>query len=398
MQNLDLTYICSIIGNLSGIPIRLFQNQKLTFYHSQVNLPKDPMTLYKTEIFSIPNKLGYFITPFFNYYGIVKTSDYQIVIGPTRQVPAIEKDLRELAFQLDLIQENADTFVNAMKSIVSMPLESVLQILCVINYILNDEKLKLEDIAIYDAVQYDLIKKIQQDQAEKRFTQQPQSQEIHNTLALEQTLMDIVRKGDTSTLKDWLSNAPAVKGGLLANTQLRQQKNMFIVTATLVSRNAIRGGMDIEEALSLSDSYIQKCELMTFIVGITNLQYRMILDFTERVEKIRLGKTPSKLALDVSNYVRHHISEPITTQQLAKHLFLSRSRLSTKFKAETGLTLNSFITKEKIEEAKCLLRYSDKPILSISYFLGFSSQSHFSQVFKKHTGKTPIEYRDLHTT
>lgn len=398
MQNLDLTYICSIIGNLSGIPIRLFQNQKLTFYHFQVNLPKDPMTLYKTEIFSIPNKLGYFITPFFNYYGIVKTSDYQIVIGPTRQVPAIEKDLRELAFQLDLIQEKADTFVNAMKSIVSMPLESVLQILCVINYILNDEKLKLEDITIYDAVQYDLIKKIQQDQAEKRFTQQPQSQEIHNTLALEQTLMDIVRKGDTSTLKDWLSNAPAVKGGLLANTQLRQQKNMFIVTATLVSRNAIRGGMDIEEALSLSDSYIQKCELMTFIVGITNLQYRMILDFTEKVEKIRLGKTPSKLALDVSNYVRHHISEPITTQQLAKHLFLSRSRLSTKFKAETGLTLNSFITKEKIEEAKRLLRYSDKPILSISYFLGFSSQSHFSQVFKKHTGKTPIEYRDLHTT
>lgn len=399
MKNIDLKYICTVIGNLSGIPIRLFQNRELIFYHSLVNLPKDPMCLYEKDIFAVKDNLGYYITPFFNYYGIIKYADYQIVIGPTRQVPALDKDLRELAFQLDLIQENADTFVSGMKSIISMPLESIMQILCVMNYILNGEKLRLEDIAIYETEQNDLMKNIEREQTEKKFNSLDQiylEQEIHNTLAIEQTLMNMVRKGDTAALREWIASAPAVRGGILASNQLRQQKNMFIVSATLVSRNAIRGGMVVEDALSLSDSYIQKCELMNWMVGLTNLQYRMILDFTERVEKIRLGKHPTKLALDVANYIQHHLSEAITTEQIAEFLFISRSRLSTKFKAETGIALNEFILKEKIEEAKRLLRYSDKSVLAISSFLGFSSQSHFAQVFKKYTGKTPNEYRELH--
>lgn len=154
--------------------------------------------------------------------------------------------------------------------------------------------------------------------------------------------------------------------------------------------------MDIEEALSLSDSYIQKCELISDVSDLTNLQYRMITDFTERVERIRLGKYPSKLAIEVSNYIQRHLSDSITTEDIAKHLFISRSRLSTKFKSDTGINLNEFIMREKIEEAKRLLRYSDKTALAISSFLGFSSQSHFSNVFKKFTDKTPNEYRELH--
>lgn len=45
--------------------------------------------------------------------------------------------------------------------------------------------------------------------------------------------------------------------------------------------------MDTENALSLSDAFIQKCELLNNMEQITNLQYRMILEYTEQVEKIR---------------------------------------------------------------------------------------------------------------
>ncbi len=400
MENLDLQYICSVIGNLSGIPVRLFKNDEQVFYQSFVNLPKDPFILYKKEIFDINTSLGYYITPNFDYYGIVNYSEQKIVIGPTRQIRANEKNLRELAFKLDLIHEVADEFVRAMQSIVTMPLESIMQMLCVINYVLNGEKIKLEDIQIYDSHQYELKQYIENEQTKKNFDPLSEIQMqygIHNTLSLEQTLMNIVRKGDTAALREWTNSAPAFRAGILASNELRQLKNTIIVTATLVSRNAIRGGMDPEEALSLSDSYIQKCELMNTLTNLTNLQYRMVMDFTERVERIRNGKTPSKLIIDVSNYIQHHLSDSITTEDVAKHLFISRSRLSTKFKAETGINLNDFITQEKIEEAKRLLRYSDKTILAISSFLGFSSQSHFSHVFKKYTDKTPNDYRELHS-
>lgn len=153
-------------------------------------------------------------------------------------------------------------------------------------------------------------------------------------------------------------------------------------------------GLDVEDSLSLSDSYIQKCELMNNMERIFNLQYHMVLDYSERVEKLRLGKSPTKLAVEVANYIQHHLSEAISTEDIANALFMSRCHLSTKFKAETGETLVDFILKEKTEEAKRLLRYTDKTAVSISNYLGFSSQSHFSRVFKKYTGKSPNEYRE----
>ena len=208
--------------------------------------------------------------------------------------------------------------------------------------------------------------------------------------------MNIIRKGDSAALREWIFNAPAVRAGVLAPDQLRQRKNTFIVTATLASRAAIRGGMAVDDAFTLSDSYIQKCELMSNPEQITNLQYHMVLDFTERVERLRRGKRPSQLVMDVSNYIQHHMSETISVEAMAKELFMSRTYLSRKFKEESGETLTNFILKEKTEEAKRFLRYSDKSLTAIGLYLGFSSQSHFSRVFRKYTALSPREYRQKH--
>ena len=75
---------------------------------------------------------------------------------------------------------------------------------------------------------------------------------------------------------------------------------------------------------------------------------------------------------------------------------MSRPHLSSKFKAETGMTLTDFILNEKTEEAKRLLRYTDKTAAVIGSYLGFSSQGHFSRVFRKYTGLSPREYREKH--
>ena len=155
--------------------------------------------------------------------------------------------------------------------------------------------------------------------------------------------------------------------------------------------------MQADDAFSLSDAYIQRVELLTGYGQIMNLQYNMILEFTEQVERLRRGKHASKLALDVANYVRHHLSEPIRVDKMAEAFYLSRPYLSAKFKQETGRSLTDFILSEKTEEAKRLLRYSDKPQSAISAYLGFSSQGHFAKVFKKYAGMTPSEYKAKHS-
>ena len=397
MKNIDLEYLCRVIGNLAGIPIRIYHQQQQVYFYSVVDFPADPVLPYLNNVFTITDQIGYFTTPYFNYYGIVRSGEYSIVIGPSRQTPMSDRDMRELAFACDVPSAHTEEFISAMKSLVQMPLGSIIQILCTLNYVLNGEKRSLEDVTIYDFEQTNLEKTIENERFDKSYEAptEYESREIHNTLALEQALMQMISKGDVGALCEWLSHAPSVRGGVIANDALRQLKNTFIVTATLASRAAIKGGMSAEDALSLSDEYIRKCELLPSGEQIINLQYHMVLEYTRRVERIRLGKTPSKLLMQVTNYVQHNLSKPIDVEALADSMFISRTHLAAKFKQETGMTLTDFILIEKIEEAKRLLRYSDKSLSLIADYLGFSSQSHFTRAFKKYSGKTPREYRNL---
>lgn len=398
MREYDLQYICRVIGDLSGLPIRGYRSGRRLHYHSVTMLPVDPIVVCRDSIERITSHVGYYVTEQFHYYGVVNSGDIKIVIGPSQQVLQADQELRKLGFQADVSPEDMEDFVQGMKSIVCMPLDTLLQILCTINYFLNDETLGIKDIAICEAEQTDLQRQWAQKHNEQFFASAFAGDTLpergHNTYDQEQQILRLVRKGDLPSLAKWMDAAPAIWGGALASEQLRQIKNTFIVTATLVSRAAIQGGLSTEEAFSLSDAYIQKCEHLQTMEQIKNLQYHMVLEFTDRVNRIRHGAEPTELTVAVSNYIQQHLSEPIRVDAIAKALFMSRPHLSAKFRQEAGETLTDFIWKQKTEEAKRLLRYSDKSFSSIGAYLGFSSPGHFSQVFKKYTGKTPSEYRN----
>ena len=391
MKQQDLEYICSLMGNLASVPIRVYKKGKRVYYYSLLEFVKDPILPYENEILALDGHIAYFVTPLFHYYGIVNSNELKIVLGPTRQGKTSEENLSELAFDCGVSKEDTPSFVSAMSALLPLPIASVLQILCSLNFVLNKEKLSLAELTLKG-------KEILDGGGVSPEPPSPQNDEeiIHNTFTVEETIMNFISHGDVSALKEWSQSAPALRPGTLSNDALRQIKDTFIVTATLSSRAAIRGGMDVNDALELSDVYIRHCEGLSSAEEIANLQFRMILDYTEKVEKIRIGKDPSKLLKDVANYVRKHIQEPVDIASLAKSLYFSRSHLAAKFKSETGMTLTDYILGEKVMEAKRFLRYSDKPIASIAYYLGFSSPSHFANAFKKYADCSPNEYRKKH--
>ena len=394
-QELDLEYLCTVIGNMAGVPIRIYENNELKFYHSLVYLPKDPASLWGSQLLAITEPVGYFITPEFDYYGISHHEFQTIIIGPARQSAPEEQYLRKLAFDLSVDPDETSTFLSSMKVIIHMPLESILQILCTIHYVITGEKIGLNELSIIDSAQEELSKEIIEAQTDSLINSDSHWEEnTHNTYQVEQQLLDIVRRGDTLRLQEWAANAPAVRPGKVATNMLRQQKNTFIISATLVSRAAIRGGMDLDDALRLSDSYIQKCERLTSFEQITNLQYHMVAQYTQAVEELRYNRNQSELVRNVASYIRHHLSDAIKTEDIAASLFMSRSHLSTRFKSETGMNLTEYIHYIKISEAKHLLKHTDKSLLLISNYLGYSSQSHFTRSFKKMTGMSPMEYRE----
>ena len=395
MDTVDMKYVVSAMAALSGMPVRLFGGDKLVLFQSPVKLPRDPMTLYEREIRAVRGHVGYFATPLFHYYGVLNAPAGMLVVGPTSQIMAGEQDLRELAFRLDVPPGEVNAFVAAMHGIQRLPVETLLQMLCTVNHFLNGgERLTLSDVAIAGDEQRTIKTSLEQRRTRKVYEEGPPPGEAHNTLALEEALMDLVRRGDTAALRSWMAMAPAVRGGTIAPNQLRQLRNTFIVSVTLAARAAIRGGMREDDAFSLSDGYIQRVEILTDPSKIMNLQYSMILEYTEQVEKLHLGRHPTRLAADVANYVRHHLSEPISTERMAEEFYMSRPYLSARFRRETGVTLTDYILTEKTEEAKRLLLYSDKPAAAVGAYLGFSSHGHFIRVFKKYAGLTPNEYRE----
>ena len=391
MKKDDLMYICAMLGNLSGVPVRLYEGDKRVVQFSMTPLPKDPFLLVESEIMLIARHVGFYISGRFYTYGVVSSGAYRIIIGPSRQTPPQEQELHDMAFELDVPADETDGFISGMKQITRMTLESIMQILCAVNFMINHEKLTLNDLIdgrenLFGLEQYRAEQQMSEEKADPMM--------LHNSLAIEQTIMNIIRKGDVAALQAFVQEAPAVRPGEMAGEPLRQAKNTFIVTVTETSRAAIRGGMDIEDALTASDTYIRQCELLADIHRITQLQYDMVLFYTQQVQRIRHGRDATDLVRSVASYIQHHLSEPIKTGQIAEYLFMSRQHLSRRFTKEAGMTLADYIRNEKIEEAKRLLRFTDKPLSAIGAFLGFSSQGHFIGVFKKATGITPGEYRD----
>ena len=66
---------------------------------------------------------------------------------------------------------------------------------------------------------------------------------------------------------------------------------------------------------------------------------------------------------------------------------------STVIKVKTGQTAHRWIQKKVLTEAQALLAHTPTPIKEIAYQLGFSEPTHFSKFFKKHTQRTPNQYR-----
>lgn len=93
------------------------------------------------------------------------------------------------------------------------------------------------------------------------------------------------------------------------------------------------------------------------------------------------------------DYIRYHLDEAVRLSELAEHVGLNESYLSTLFKRETGLTVTEYVQRERIDTAKNMLKYSDYTAMQIATTLGFSSQSYFTRVFRSNTGLTPTEYR-----
>ncbi|MCC7525561.1 MAG: helix-turn-helix transcriptional regulator [Chitinophagaceae bacterium] len=86
-----------------------------------------------------------------------------------------------------------------------------------------------------------------------------------------------------------------------------------------------------------------------------------------------------------------HIGEPITIKDLSRKVAINECYLKKGFKEVFGTTIFDFYQSQRMEHAKYLLYEKELSVTEVSLMLGYSSISHFSTAFKKHTGLKPCE-------
>lgn len=95
----------------------------------------------------------------------------------------------------------------------------------------------------------------------------------------------------------------------------------------------------------------------------------------------------------LEEYVREHLASDLSVLDLARVLELEPDTFARKLKAATGLAPHAFVLERRVERARQLLESTGLGIAAIAHELGFSSQSHLTEVFRRLRGTTPHAHR-----
>lgn len=211
-------------------------------------------------------------------------------------------------------------------------------------------------------------------------------------IAEEKKLQNAIIGGNESEAREHLNH-------LLGEIFFRSHGNFSVIKAralellVLLSRSAIEGGADVEQIFALNNSYIQEIDkidtnekLTVWLSSIINRFMSYMFEFSDVKHSVTIHK--------IIAYVREHYMDKISLDDIADHVYLSKSHISKIFNKEMGMSLSAYINKVRIEKSKHMLHDNALTIADIANYAGFDDQSYFAKQFKAETGISPKQFRE----
>lgn len=98
----------------------------------------------------------------------------------------------------------------------------------------------------------------------------------------------------------------------------------------------------------------------------------------------------------VLDRIAAEFERPLSIAALSSMVDTSPLRFLREFTRLTGMTPHAWITETRLQAARAMMRSADLPLAQIALDCGFNHQSHMGQLFRKHLGLTPGQYRQHH--
>lgn len=325
-------------------------------------------------------------------YGIVTGHNAIYIVGPVSFASPVylNCDYNEL-----MLEEEIEKYVPQVNP------DDYLEDILFLNHMITGVESTTEQIIETNCLNHDHTGKVQKHFNDILF-ENHENNVHHNPYDQEMREFGSIENGDLIQLEKSLQEDYDGTIGTLAKDPLRNLKNLGIVLVTLASRAAIRGGLSPEISFSLSDSYIQQIEECKDLALVVPLAHKAEFQYAEMVHEIKekqkgiLKKQKNPRINKCKDFIFSHLHDRITLEDLAAEADCNPNYLSQLFKECEGISISGYILQEKINRAKNPLIYSDYSYIEIATYLGFSSQSHLGTQFKKHTGYTLRQYREIY--
>lgn len=225
---------------------------------------------------------------------------------------------------------------------------------------------------------------------------QRESGQLHMSYQQEQKIRNCFKTGDMDgyrrVIGELQNGTIPVALGEVSDDRLRMIKYACITYGAICVRASIEGGVPEIYAYHVSDQFIQLIDQASTVSQLNNA-FLILRKLIIAVQNLYRSNTTNTIICKCENYICNHLHDHLRRDDLAHYCGISPSYLSSLFHKETGKTLTQYIQSQKILSAKNMLLVTDMAYSEISYYLGFSSQSHFSMVFRKATGLSPSAYR-----
>lgn len=211
------------------------------------------------------------------------------------------------------------------------------------------------------------------------------------SLKEERKLQQLIRTGSKQEAQQQLNHL-LLDLYSVVGTDLVLLKQRIRELITLMSRAAADGGADAAAIFALCDRSARELEhLMDFdtvdawLGAMLHTFFDMLFDFPDAPHQ--------SIIQQASAYIKEHLAEKVSLEQVAKEVHLSKSYLCRILKEELGCTFTEYTNRLRVEKSKLYLRCEDMSLSEIACAVGFDDQSYFTRVFRRQVGVPPGKYR-----
>lgn len=228
----------------------------------------------------------------------------------------------------------------------------------------------------------------------------PNYSNIYKRYDGENAFQHLIQMGDVEnvlTMQHAMIQMAQNTGMLQANSSYINPSVSFAILRTLARKAAERSGLSVITIDEITNKYAQLSNAASTLEKQGEYSKNMILELTSAVRDHQLHYAHySKSVIQTMEYIISHLSEDLRIAELAENISLSVTSLCKLFKAETGMTLNEYLTNQRCKKAANLLSQTEFQIQEIGSHVGYNDNNYFVKVFKKVYNCTPSQYRKDH--